>query len=281
MIAALRSEWLLLNRARLWLALGLTTIAFSVVATALSVAAAEPGPARGRGISSDVLTGAGGATAAVIYAVGFGSILMLAAFTSTAANEFTRGTFRAAVVKHPGRGTLVGGKVLARTGVAALMMAAAVVAGSVTAALVAPSQDISTAGWFGLDGLGQAAGDYVRLVVWALGWAVIGTTIAVARALHADRSRHRRAVVRPDRERDRRRSRLGLPLVPRTAAAGDRRTRRPRHGVDGHRRRHPRRLRRDLRRRDGDRAEAPRRHELSGRSVLCQRERDAQSDALR
>ena len=48
-----------------------------------------------------------------------------------------------------------------------------------TAALVAPSQDISTAGWFGLDGLGQAAGDYVRLVVWALGWAVIGTTIAV------------------------------------------------------------------------------------------------------
>ena len=90
MIAALRSEWLLLNRARLWLALGVTTIAFSVVATALSVAAAEPGPARGRGISSDVLTGAGGATAAVIYAVGFGSILMLAAFTSTAANEFTR-----------------------------------------------------------------------------------------------------------------------------------------------------------------------------------------------
>ncbi len=179
MIAALRSEWLLLNRARLWVALGVTTIAFSVVATALSVAAAEPGPARGRGISSDVLTGAGGATAAVIYAVGFGSILMLAAFTSTAANEFTRGTFRAAVVKHPDRGTLVGGKVLARTGVAALMMAAAVVAGSVTAALVAPSQDISTAGWFGLDGLGQAAGDYVRLVVWVLGWAVIGTTIAV------------------------------------------------------------------------------------------------------
>src|SRR6476620_6485534 len=101
MIAALRSEWLLLNRARIWVALGITTIAFGV-----------------------------------------GSILLLAAFTSTAANEFTRGTFRAAVVKHPDRGTLVGGKVLARTGVAALMMAAAVVAGSVTAALVAPSQDI-------------------------------------------------------------------------------------------------------------------------------------------
>ena len=179
MIAALRSEWLLLNRARLWVALGVTTIAFSVVATALSLAAAEPGPARGRGISADTLIGAGGATAAVIYAVGFGSILLLAAFTSTAANEFTRGTFRAAVVKHPNRCTLVGGKVLARAGVAALMMAAAVVAGSVTAALVAPSQDIATAGWFGLDGLGQAAGDYVRLVVWALGWAVIGTTIAV------------------------------------------------------------------------------------------------------
>ena len=84
MIAALRSEWLVLNRVRLWLAVGITTIAFSVVATALSIAAAEPGPARGRGISADALTGAGGATAAVIYAVGFGSILLLAAFTSTA-----------------------------------------------------------------------------------------------------------------------------------------------------------------------------------------------------
>ena len=104
---------------------------------------------------------------------------MLAAFTSNAANEYTRGTFRSALLKHPNRWTLVAGKVAARLAMAAALMAAAIVAGAVTADLVAGSQHISTAGWFSLDGLGQAGGDYLRLVAWALGWAVFGTMIAV------------------------------------------------------------------------------------------------------
>ena len=58
-------------------------------------------------------------------------------------------------------------------------MALALVVGAATSAIVAPAQDIDTTGWFGVDALGQAAGDYVRLLGFVVLYALIGTMIAV------------------------------------------------------------------------------------------------------
>jgi ABC-type transport system involved in multi-copper enzyme maturation permease subunit len=180
MLATFRAEWILLNRRRLWVVAGLTTVLFTILATTLAISTAKPFlQAPDAGLVLEALIGSGGATAAVIFSVAFSSILVLAAFASSTGNEFTRGTLRAALTHQPRRWALMGGKLAARMTVAAILMALALVVGAATAAVYAPTQDIDTAGWFGADALQQAAGDYVRLLGFVAVYALIGTTVAV------------------------------------------------------------------------------------------------------
>jgi ABC-2 type transport system permease protein len=180
MIATFRSEWILLNRRRMWVVAGLTTVVFTVLATAVAISTAEPFlRSPGAGLVLEALIGSGGATAAVIFSVAFSSILALAAFASSTGNEFTRGTLRTALTHQPNRLALIGGKLAARFSVGAILMVLALVVGAATAAIVAPAQDIDTTGWFDLDALGEAAGDYVRLLGFVAVYALIGTMIAV------------------------------------------------------------------------------------------------------
>lgn len=180
MTAVIRSQWILLDRARMWAVAGAITVVFTVVVTGLSIAAAEPaGQGAREALTTESLTGAGGATAAVISALSFGSILILVTFIAAMANEFTRGTFRSALLQRPGRLSFFAGKTAALLGVTTILVLGALVVGVVTAVLVAPGQGIDTAGWFGADALVDAGGDIARLLGWAFGWAVLGTTIGV------------------------------------------------------------------------------------------------------
>ena len=180
---AFRSEWILLNRRRLWLGMGATTLVFAVAATVITLSTADSASSAGRreggGLSLDALTGAGGATAAVVFAIGFGSVLVLAAFASSTGNEFSRGTLRAALTRHPRRSSLFAGKLAARVAMAALLMAGALAAGAATAAVFAPTRDIATRQWFGGAALGAAGADYLRLLGFVVMYALIGTTLAV------------------------------------------------------------------------------------------------------
>ncbi|MCW2540920.1 MAG: hypothetical protein JWN95_2645 [Frankiales bacterium] len=180
MINSFRAEWLLLNRRRLWLILSAVTAAFTVAATALVVATAKPalGP-NSDGLSLQAISGPGGATAAVVFSVAFASILVLAAFASVMTNEFTRGTLRAAFTRQPRRLTLIAGKLGARITIAATLMLGALVIGWITAVLVAPGQPVDTTGWWGVDAIEQAGTDYLRLLAFVAGYALIGTTLAV------------------------------------------------------------------------------------------------------
>jgi ABC-type transport system involved in multi-copper enzyme maturation permease subunit len=177
---AFRSEWLLLNRKRLWLVLGAITTLYTVVATALSLSTAEPRRQQSEdGLALETLIGAGGATTAVIFSIAFAFLLVFVMFAASTANEFTRGTLRTALTFQSHRVSLMAGKLAARVLVAAIVMAGALVIGSITAAIVAPAQDIATNDWFGLAALGDAAEDYLRAIAFVAGFAVIGTTIAV------------------------------------------------------------------------------------------------------
>lgn len=125
------------------------------------------------------MLGPGGATAAVSWATfGFG-FLLLTAFTSRIGNEFTRGTFRTALLHHPNRWSLIGGKMAALMSVTVALIVVGLVSGAVTAAVVAPGQDIDTTGWFGAEAFGDTMIDFARTVGWAFGWALIATTLAV------------------------------------------------------------------------------------------------------
>jgi ABC-type transport system involved in multi-copper enzyme maturation permease subunit len=179
-VNAFRSEWILLNRKRLWLILGLITTVYTAVATTLVINTAEPLLQQSEdGLALEALVGAGGATMAVIFSIAFAFLLVLVTFAASTGNEFTRGTLRAALTFQSSRVPLMTGKLAARVLVAAIVMAGAFVIGTLTAAIVAPAQDISTDGWFGLSALGDAAEDYLRALAYISGFAVIGTTIAV------------------------------------------------------------------------------------------------------
>ncbi len=180
MIRSFRSEWILLNRKKLWLILGVITTLYTAAATTLVITTAEPLLQQSEGgLALETLVGAGGATTAVIFSIAFAFILVVATFASSTGNEFARGTLRAALTFQSNRVSLIAGKLAARVLVAVIVMAGALAIGSVTAAIVAPAQDISTDGWFGLSALGDAAEDYLRAIAYVIGFAVIGTTIAV------------------------------------------------------------------------------------------------------
>jgi ABC-type transport system involved in multi-copper enzyme maturation permease subunit len=175
-----RSEWILLNRRRLWLLLGAITTAYTVAATALALSTAEPARQQSEdGLALEALAGAGGATMAVIFSIAFAFLLVVVLFAASTGNEFTRGTLRTALTFQTNRVSLLAGKLAARVLVAMLVLAGALVVGSITAAVVAPAQDISTDGWFGLAALGDAGEDYLRSIAYVVGFAIIGTTIAV------------------------------------------------------------------------------------------------------
>lgn len=181
LLNSFRSEWILLNRPRLWMGLGITTVVFSLVATWLLVEAAKPLSRGGDGpsVSLEALVGSGGATAAIIASMSVATVLVVAAFAAAMGNEISRGTLRAALTRQPSRLSLVTGKLMARISLAAVLMAVALVVGALTAAVVAPSVDVDTAGWFGADALGSAVADYGRLLVFVAMYALIGTTVAV------------------------------------------------------------------------------------------------------
>jgi hypothetical protein len=186
MITAFRSELVLLNRARMWATASLITIAFTATATTLLMTTAQPGapggalPGGDEGIPLELLAGPGGATAAVSWATyGFGFLLLLAAFTSRIGNEFSSGTLRTALLHHPNRWSLIGGKTGALMAIATTLIIVGLATGALTAVLVAPGQGIDTSGWFGAEALRHTAADLIRTIAWAFGWALIATTLAV------------------------------------------------------------------------------------------------------
>ena len=73
-VNAFRSEWILLNRKRLWLILGVITTVYTAVATTLVINTAEPLLQQsGDALALEALLGAGGATMAVIFSIAFAS----------------------------------------------------------------------------------------------------------------------------------------------------------------------------------------------------------------
>ena len=104
---------------------------------------------------------------------------MLVLFIANVAGEFSQGTFRTLLMRQPRRVALLAGKMAALLVFAAVVLLVAEILTVLASAAIAPTQDVSTASWFGLDGLGEAAGDYATALFGVAAWASLGMALAI------------------------------------------------------------------------------------------------------
>ncbi|GAB3583849.1 hypothetical protein [Calidifontibacter terrae] len=173
---AFLAELTRLGRRRIWLPALLTTVVYAVVVTWILFATA---PDHGPGVSIAALSQAGGGTLAPVTASAFSAVLLLALFVGMSANAFSRGTWRAALLHHPGRFSLATGTFAARVVGLAVLVVTLFVAGWATATLVASSQGVDTTAWFTADSWRTAGEDMVRVFGFGVGWALFGTAIGM------------------------------------------------------------------------------------------------------
>jgi ABC-type transport system involved in multi-copper enzyme maturation permease subunit len=181
MIRTFKAELLKLRRRRVAVAVAISAVAFAAIASTAvflsATAAGEPGSQRGATVES--LGQAGGATEAFSIGVSFAGILVLVLFIANVAGEFSQGTFRTLLMHQPRRPALLVGKMAALLVFAAGVLALTEILTVAASAAIAPTQDISTASWFGIDGLGEAAGNYATAVFGVAAWASLGMALAI------------------------------------------------------------------------------------------------------
>lgn len=186
MIRVIRAEMVKLTRRRFLALTAIGAVVFGTGSAMISVLTAEAGFSRPGDelLSIESLSTAGGGTAAALGAFGFGAVFMFAAFIAAVAGEFTRGTFRTLLLQQPGRLRLLAGKLTALLALCATALALAEISGWGVARLLAPGQGIDTSGWTTFDALSAAGEDYGRLLLWLVGWAILGTAVGtVARSV--------------------------------------------------------------------------------------------------
>jgi hypothetical protein len=86
---------------------------------------------------------------------------------------------RTMLLRQPLRLRLLAGKVTALLTFAAVTLAGMELVAWITARLLAPGAGIDTAAWTKLDALGAAITDYGAVLVWIMGYAILGTALAV------------------------------------------------------------------------------------------------------
>jgi ABC-type transport system involved in multi-copper enzyme maturation permease subunit len=181
MTSMFKAELLKLRRRRVGVAVAVSALAFAALSAILVFVSATGAGDRptARGATTAGLSQAGGATEAFSRGVSFIGILVMVLFIANVAGEFSQGTFRTLLMRQPRRVALLAGKMAALLLFAAGALALTELLTVVASLLMAPSQDVATSSWFGIDGLREAAGDYGRALLGVTAWASLGMSLAV------------------------------------------------------------------------------------------------------
>jgi ABC-2 type transport system permease protein len=180
MIRSFKAELLKLRRRRVAVVAVAGALAFAAIAsTAVFLSATQTEGPGERGATIASLSEAGGATEAFALGVSFTGLVVLVLFIANFAGEFSQGTIRTLLMRQPRRlGLLVGKMAALLVFVAGVLLLAEALTVAASAA-IAPSQDVDTGSWLGVDALGQAAGDYGTALLGVASWALLGMAIAV------------------------------------------------------------------------------------------------------
>ena len=182
MTTLVRAELLRLVRPRTVAITAVGSLVFAVVASLAVLSSADDNLVRSRqgGTTLSALTGPGGGTEAFAVGASVTGFLVFVSFIALVASEFSGGTFRTLFLRDPRRLRVVVGK-LAGMLIVAAGIVAVFEAGTFLASLaIAPTLDVSTAGWLSFAGVDDALADYLTVLAGVAGWAVFGTTLAVA-----------------------------------------------------------------------------------------------------
>jgi ABC-2 type transport system permease protein len=180
-IRSFQFQFRVLWRRRVLLVTALTTLVFSVGAAALVLANAGNGPAalRGRGATIAGLSEAGGGTEIFTRGVSFTGTFLFVVFVGALAVDFGRGTVRTMLLRQPNRIRLLSGKLIGLLAYAAAWLAVAEVLTWIAARVFAPGQDVSTSSWTTWSAIGSGLTDYVTVLTWIAGYAILAMAIGV------------------------------------------------------------------------------------------------------
>lgn len=181
MINVFRAEMSKLTRRRFLAVTAVVVLAAGVLATVVVFLSAEASSADipERGTTIQELSAAGGGTTAFSTALSFGGFFVFVVSTAVWASEFSQGTFRTLLMRQPSRLSLLAGKLAALLAFAAAALLVAEAAMFVISLAIAPVEDVSTAAWFSLDALGEAAADYGIALFWVAAWSCFAMTLGV------------------------------------------------------------------------------------------------------
>ena len=134
---------------------------------------------RGRTIGREVLGLANGSVNGFASVGGFLGIIALCVFAAQTAQEYTYGTLRNLLVRQSGRLRILGGKLIANTIFAMVMVLfSAVVSIGISVAL-APGAKVSTDLWFTSDGWSAIIHTVINVFIAVFGFGVFGMALGI------------------------------------------------------------------------------------------------------
>lgn len=174
----IRAEARKLRRPGLALALAVLPLLSIIATAAVVLSATQERPQDGPGTSLVELSRAGGLTQGFASTSVFLGLLFFALFAFTYGSEHSGGTLRAMLVREPRRLRLLTGKWLVLAAVVAATLLVALAGSALTAALLAPSQNLDTSEWLTGAGIRAGCGDYLDVLLAALFYGTAGASVA-------------------------------------------------------------------------------------------------------
>lgn len=183
MTRAYRAELLKMRR-RGALVAGLLPAALAVLTTVLVFALAKPSPGfRADGPNFVVglrqLAQPSGLTEGFALGMSLVGLVVLVVSIANTTGEYALGTLRTTFVAHPDRRSWLAGRLLAMLTMLAAAFAAALVAGVVTAYVMAAIRGVDTGAWLSAAAVGKAAANFGNAVLGAALFGFAGTALAV------------------------------------------------------------------------------------------------------
>jgi ABC-2 type transport system permease protein len=182
-IGAFSSEWVKLRR-RSMLLWGLGGgLVFSVFATAITIERTQrsfpPGTGARFHVTIAQLSQPDGFVHGVVTASNLIGIVALCLFAGAVASEYSQGTLRNLLVFQPRRSQLLTGKFLALGLFFGVAIVLAVAVGAGVAFALGPSKGINTSAWTTSTGLGDLGQTILHIYLASIGYAILGTALAI------------------------------------------------------------------------------------------------------
>jgi ABC-type transport system involved in multi-copper enzyme maturation permease subunit len=184
MITAFRAEWIRLSRPKMFATVGLLFGAFGVLGAALTFSTAAKSQAQLAGHEKFETTLANlahpaGASHGFIVSTSLIGIVVAVLAAATVGADYSLGTWRPVLVRHPQRSSLLAGKTVAIMTLVAGALAVTWLVALVVSYIGAASRGVSTGAWISMAGATAAGNAYLKALFICVASQLIGTAVAV------------------------------------------------------------------------------------------------------